>query len=276
MNYGVPLELLESLKDSSHKFFNLSPEEKSLFSSEVMSASTKVMYGTSFVPEKEKTLEWRDFLSLGYTTDEDALRYWPNQCMKETLEYLKLSSKVVRDIVEVLIENLGVKLEKSRIEILCCMKQIQLNYYPQCPNPDLTVGVGRHSDIGAITVLLQDNIGGLYAKYDNEHNNDEEWLEIPPIPGALVIFIGDTIEILSNGKYKSSEHRVKTRSTKSRVSVALFNFPKPTEKIGPLEELVKKDGVARYKQVVFQDYMNNFFANTHHGKESSLDFAKST
>ncbi|MED6159379.1 Scopoletin 8-hydroxylase [Stylosanthes scabra] len=138
---------------------------------------------------------------------------------------------MVRDIVEVLIENLGVKLEESRIEVLYSMKQIQLNYYPPCPNPDLTVGVGRHSDIGAITVLLQDDIGGLYAK----HNNDEEWLEIPPIPGALVIFIGDTIEILSNGKYKSAEHRVRTTSTKSRVSVALFYFPKPTEKIGPLE-----------------------------------------
>ncbi|KAL1325970.1 hypothetical protein AAHE18_13G196500 [Arachis hypogaea] len=253
VNHGVPLELLESLKDSSHRFFNLSPKEKSLFCPGV-SPSTKVKYATSFAPEKETTLEWRDYISMGYTTDQDALQYWPNQCKEAALDYLKSASKLVRDILEVLIESLEVKVQESIVDIHS----------------------GRHSDIGAITVLLQDDIGGLHVKLDEDNNNNHrEWLEIPPIPGALVINIGDTIEILSNGKYKSAEHVVRT-SNKSRVSVALFNFPKPTLKIGPLEELVKKHGVARYRVVLFQDYMNNFFANTHHGKESSLDFAKST
>ncbi|KAL1364589.1 scopoletin 8-hydroxylase [Arachis hypogaea] len=281
VNHGVPLELLESLKDSSHRFFNLSPKEKSLFCPGV-SPSTKVKYATSFAPEKETTLEWRDSISLGYTTDQDALQYWPNQCKEAALDYLKSASKLVRDILEVLIESLEVKVEESIVDIHSGMKVVKMNYYPSCPNPDLTLGVGPHSDVGAITVLLQDDIGGLYVKLDednnnnnNNNNNQKEWLEIPPIPGALVINIGDTIEILSNGKYKSAEHAVRT-SSKSRVSVALFNFPKPTLKIGPLEELVKKDGVARYRRVLFQDYMNNFFTNTHHGKESSLDFAKST
>ncbi|KAL1340195.1 hypothetical protein AAHE18_U100000 [Arachis hypogaea] len=274
VNHGIPLELLESLKDSAHKFFNLSPEEKSLFYPGV-SPSTKVKYGTSFAPEKEKALEWKDYISMGYTDDHDALQYWPNECKEVALDYLKLSSTMVRDIVEMLIENLGVRVEESRIEGIIGMKMVNMNYYPLCPNPDLTVGVGRHSDMGTITVLLQDGIGGLYVKLDehNNNHNDVEWLEVPPIPGALVINIGDTIQILSNGKYKSAEHRVRTTSTESRVSIPVFIFPKPTEKIGPLEELVKKEGVARYREVMFQDYMNNFFANAHHGKKS-LEFAK--
>ncbi|MED6159380.1 Scopoletin 8-hydroxylase [Stylosanthes scabra] len=274
VNHGVPLELLESLKDSAHKFFSLSAEEKCLFSPGV-SPSTKVKYGTSFVPDKEKALEWKDYISMGYTNDEDALQYWPNQCKEVALDYLKLSSKMVRKIVEILIENLGVKLEESRIEGLLGTKLVNMNYYPPCPNPELTVGIGRHSDTG-ITVLLQDHIGGLYVKLDKDDNNNNHggWFEIPPIPGVLVIIIGDIFQILSNGKYKSVEHRVRT-STESRVSIALFNSPKPTEKIGPVEELVKKDGVAYYREVLFQDYINNYFTHAHYGK-NSLDFAKST
>ncbi|MED6186782.1 hypothetical protein PIB30_070074 [Stylosanthes scabra] len=273
LNHGVPLELLESLKNSAHKFFSLSPEEKCLFCPGV-SPSSKVKYGTSFVPEKEKALEWKDYISMGYTTEEDALRYWPNQCKEVALDYLKLSTKMVREIVEILIENLGAKLEESRIEGLLGTKLVNMNYYPPCPNPDLTVGIGRHSDTG-ITVLLQDHIGGLYVKLDEDDNNNHGgWFEIPPFSGALVIIIGDIFQILSNGKYKSVEHRVRT-STESRVSIALFNSPKSTEKIGPLENLLKKDGVAYYREVVFQDYINNYFANAHYGK-NSLDFAKST
>lgn len=112
------------------------------------------------------------------------------------LEYLKLSTKMVREIVEALIGKLGVSLKDSKMEGLLGMKMVNMNYYPACPNPEVTVGVGRHSDMGAITVLLQDGIGGLYVKVDQQNDADKaEWLEIPPIPGALVINIGDTLQV---------------------------------------------------------------------------------
>ncbi|XP_020205348.1 scopoletin 8-hydroxylase [Cajanus cajan] len=273
VNHGVPLELLESLKDAAHTFFNLPPEKKVVYCTGV-SPSPKVKYGTSFVPEKEKALEWKDYISMVYNSDKEAIQYWPNQCKEFALEYLKLSSKMVRDIVEILIGKLGVVIEDSKVESLLGMKMVNMNYYPACPNPELTVGVGRHSDMGAITVLLQDGIGGLYVKVEEENDAGKgEWLEIPPIPGALVINIGDTLQILSNGKFKSAEHRVRATSTQSRVSVPVFTAPIATERIGPLPEVVKKDGLALYREVVFQDYMNNFFGNAHAGKKS-LDFAR--
>ena len=113
------------------------------------------------------------------------------------LEYLKLSTKMARDIVEILVGNLGVKLDDTKIEGLLGMRMVNMNYYPACPNPELTVGVGRHSDMGTITVLLQDGIGGLYVKVEEEYKGSGkgEWLEIPPIPGALVINMGDTIQV---------------------------------------------------------------------------------
>lgn len=82
-----------------------------------------------------------------------------------------------------------------------------------------------------------------------------------------------TCKILSNGKYKSAEHRTTTTSTRARVSVPLFILPIATERIGPLPEAVKNDGFAQYREVAMQDYTKNFFGNAHQGNKT-LDFAR--
>lgn len=74
VNHGVPVELLESLKDAAHNFFAQTPEKKAIY------RSPPVKYGTSFAPEKEKALEWKDYISMAYTSDSDALQYWPMEC----------------------------------------------------------------------------------------------------------------------------------------------------------------------------------------------------
>lgn len=274
MNHGVPVELLESLKDAANNFFGQPPEKKAVYRKGV-SPSPLVTYGTSFVPDKEKALEWKDYISMRYTTDAEALEYWPQECKDVALEYLRTSIKMVRKVLEILIGKLGVTLDDSKIDCLIGLKLVNMNFYPTCPNPELTVGVGRHSDMGILTVLLQDDIGGLYVKTEEEMDGKRkgDWLEIPPVPGALVINVGDTLQILSNGRYKSAEHRVRTTRTKSRVSIPIFTVPKPTERIGPLPQVVERDGVARYREFIFEEYMNNFFSNAHDGKKS-LDFAK--
>ncbi|KAK3218405.1 hypothetical protein Dsin_012375 [Dipteronia sinensis] len=273
VNHEVPIELLEKLKDTTHSFFGQAPEKKAVYRKGA-SPSPLVKYGTSFVPEMEKALEWKDYISMTYTTDAEALQNWPKECKEVALEYLKTSVKIVRKLMEVLLENLGAKPDDAKIDDLIGLKMVNMNFYPTCPDPELTVGVGRHSDLGSLTVLLQDGIGGLYVKVEEDIENvakKGEWVEIPPIDGALVINIGDTLQILSNGKYKSAEHRVRTTNTQSRVSVPVFTMPKPSEKIGPLPELVEREG-AQFREVVFQDYMNNFFSNAHDGKKS-LHFA---
>ncbi|XP_022718084.1 feruloyl CoA ortho-hydroxylase 1-like [Durio zibethinus] len=274
VNHAVPVDLLESLKDTAHNFFSLPPERKAVYRSEV-SPTPLVKYGTSFVPEKEKALEWKDYISMQYTNDAEALEHWPVEIRDVALEFLRTSINMVRKLLEVLLGNLGVKPEDSMIDVLIDKKMVNMNYYPTCPDPDLTIGVGRHSDMGTLTVLLQDGIGGLYVKIeeDADFGKKGEWVEIPPIPGALVINVGDMLQILSNGKYRSAEHRVRTTSTKSRVSIPIFTIPKPTQKIAPLPQVVKKDGIALYREFVLIDYMKNFFGNAHDGKKS-LDFAK--
>ncbi|GLT81103.1 hypothetical protein SLA2020_525070 [Shorea laevis] len=249
VNHGLPSELLESLKESAHAFFGQPPEKKAVYRKD-------------------------DYISMKYTNDTDALQYWPNECRKVALEYVKTSTNMVRKLMEILIGHLGAKLDDSMIDALIGSKMVNMNFYPSCPNPKLTVGVGRHSDMGTLTVLLQDGIGGLYVKVEEDVDfaTKGEWVEIPPLPGALVINVGDTLQILSNGKYKSAEHRVRTTSASSRVSIPVFTMPKLSVKVAPLPEMIEKDGMARYREVVFADYMKTFFGNAHEGKKS-LDFA---
>ncbi|XWS10265.1 hypothetical protein CRYUN_Cryun39dG0060700 [Craigia yunnanensis] len=213
---------------------------------------------------------------MAYTNDDEALQHWPVECSDVALQYLNTSRDMVRKLLEALIGNLGVELDDSEIDAFIGKKMVNMNFYPTCPNPELIVGVGRHSDMGTLTILLQDGIGGLYVKVPEDVDMEKKgaWVEIPPVPGALVINIGDMLQILSNGRYKSAEHRVRTTSTKSRVSIPIFTSPQPTQKIAPFPQVVEKDGVARYREFVFADYMNSFFGNAHDGKKS-LEFAKS-
>ncbi|KAH7863275.1 hypothetical protein Vadar_015585 [Vaccinium darrowii] len=296
VNHGVPIQLLESLKDSAHRFFGQPAEKKAVYLKGV-SPSPLVKYATSFAPDCEKSLEWRDYISMAYTTDGDALNHWPNHCKEVALEYVKTTRRMVEKIMEVLIGHLlGVTADEDEYQsrvaelvgALTDVRGVNMNFYPRCPNPDLTVGVGRHCDPGTLTVLLQDGIGGLYVKLEEEDEQDHQhkdkatagikqpqWMEVPPIPGALVINVGDVLEIISNGRYKSAEHRVRTTSIQSRVSILLFTTPPHTHKIGPLPQLVDRDGAARYRDLVFLDYFSNYFTNAHKGKKA-LDYAKIT
>lgn len=71
---------------------------------------------------------------------------------------------------------------------------IRLNHYPPCPTPHLALGVGRHKDAGALTVLAQDDVEGLEVK----RNSDGEWIRVKPIPNAFIINVADIIQVPSS------------------------------------------------------------------------------
>ncbi|KAL6195034.1 hypothetical protein ACLB2K_030656 [Fragaria x ananassa] len=273
LNHGVPIEVLEHVKEATHKFFELPAGEKCKFSKEY-SPSNNVRFGTSFSPEAEKALEWKDWLSLFYVSEDEASAHWPPACKAEVLEYMKRTDILIKRLLEILMKRLNVTdIDKTKEALLMGSKRINLNYYPVCPNPELTVGVGRHSDVSTLTVLLQDYIGGLYVRAGTTTDEDS-WVHVPPLEGSLVINIGDALQIMSNGKYKSVEHRVVANGSKTRISVPIFVNPRPSDVIGPLPEVLGSSGEkALYKQVLYSDYVKHFFRKAHDGK-STVDFAK--
>jgi isopenicillin N synthase-like dioxygenase len=96
-------------------------------------------------------------------------------------------------------------------------------------NSDETLwGVGEHTDYGLLTILKQDDVGGLQIKVNSQ------WIDAPYIPNTFVCNIGDMLEILTKGLFKSTPHRVLNTSGKSRLSFPFFFDPSFSAKIVPL------------------------------------------
>ncbi|XP_019155677.1 PREDICTED: feruloyl CoA ortho-hydroxylase 1-like [Ipomoea nil] len=269
VNHGVPLEVLEEVKAATYRFFRQAAEEKNKHSKD-NSPSNNVRYGTSFTPQAEKALEWKDYLSLFYVSDEEAAALWPSACRGEALTFMRNCDAVIKRLLKSLMKGLNVtEIDGTKESLLMGSKRINMNYYPKCPNPELTVGVGRHSDVSTLTILLQDQIGGLYVR----KLDSDTWVHVPPINGAIVINVGDALQIMSNGRYKSIEHRVIANGSNNRISVPIFVNPRPNDIIGPLPELLESGEKAVYKNVLYSDYVKHFFRKAHDGKET-VDFAK--
>ncbi|KAF1001859.1 hypothetical protein AG4045_002166, partial [Apium graveolens] len=101
--------------------------------------------------------------------------------INEVLEFMKKSEFVIKWVLKALMQRLKVEID-SRESLLMGSKRINLNYYPICPNPELAVGVSRHSDASTFTFLLQDSIGGLYVQ---KMGKESAWIYVPPISGSV-------------------------------------------------------------------------------------------
>ncbi|GMG99969.1 hypothetical protein Nepgr_001809 [Nepenthes gracilis] len=255
INHGIPEEVLAEVQAAAHRFFEMPTEEKVKFKRDACGGGIAKL-GTSFSPGKEKVMEWKDYLSLEYFSDETAATDWPSICKK---------------IYDVLLKGLNLKgFDKSKELLMMSTFAINFNYYPSCPNPELTVGVGRHSDGSALTVLLQDDVGGLFVRAPD----GSSWIHVPPTKGALVINIGDMVQLLSNGRYKSIEHKVVANPTKTRVSIAIFINPALQQVVAPLPELLESTGEKPlYREILFLDYFKYFFSKGHDGK-ATIEWAK--
>ena len=103
-------------------------------------------------------------------------------------------------------------------------------HYPPSPAESGGWGVGEHTDYGLVTLLAQDDRGGLQVAAP------EGWIDAPPIPGALVCNIGDMLDRLTGGWYRSTPHRVRNLSGQSRLSFPFFLDPGFAAEVPPLPE----------------------------------------
>ncbi|XAR50834.1 Flavonol synthase [Bertholletia excelsa] len=253
VNHGVSHELMNQAREAWREFFQLPLEEKQLYAN---SPATYEGYGSRLGVEKGIKLDWSDYFFLHYLPrslrDENKWPRLPLSCREVTAEYGNQLIGLCVELMKALSVNLG--LEEDYLhnafggddEIGACMR---VNFYPKCPQPDLTLGLSSHSDPGGMTLLLSDDhVSGLQVR------RGDRWITIKPIPNAFIVNIGDQLQILSNATYKSVEHRVVVNSVKDRLSLAFFYNPNGNILVRPAKELVSKEKPALYPAMTFNNY----------------------
>lgn len=252
INHGVSHELMDKAREVWYRFFHQPMEVKQGYAN---SPKTYEGYGSRLGIEKGAILDWGDYYFLHYLPcslkDHNKWPAVPFDLREVIDEYSKQVVKFCGSLVKILSKNLGLKEDLLQNafggkDFGACLR---VNFYPRCPQPELTLGLSSHSDPGGLTVLLPDeNVAGLQVR------RNEEWITVKPASHAFIVNIGDQMQVLSNAIYKSVEHRVIVNSDKERISLAFFYNPKSDLLIGPAKELVTPDRPAQYPAMTFDEY----------------------
>nr|ACH73180.1 leucoanthocyanidin dioxygenase [Chrysanthemum x morifolium] len=258
VNHGISGDLINRVKDAGERFFDQPVEEKEKYSNDI--ASGKIQgYGSKLANNACGQLEWEDyFFHLVFPEEKRDLTVWPStpsDYIPATAEYARQLRALTTKILSVL--SLGLGLEEGRLEnevggLEELILQFKINYYPKCPQPELALGVEAHTDVSALTFILHNMVPGLQLFYDGK------WVTAKCVPDSIIMHIGDTLEILSNGKYKSILHRGLVNKEKVRISWAVFCEP-PKEKIilKPLPETVSEENPPLFPPRTFHQHMEH-------------------
>lgn len=255
VNHGVPADLIDAVWAETHAFFARPAAEKRLLCRS--RGNPWGYYDSELTKNRRDRKEVFDFTSDGADPIYGANNRWPatGGRFRETMtDYLEAVTVLSLDLLDAMADGLG--LPRGYLRPFFTPKHtgfVRLNHYPvddlhadDARPADL--GVHHHSDAGALTVLLQDEVGGLQV------HRDGEWHDVPPLPGAFVINTADMLQVWSNDRYRAPVHRVVAMRERDRYSLPFFFNPAAGCEVRPLEDLVTPDDPPRYRPVDWAEF----------------------
>ncbi|CAK7339807.1 unnamed protein product [Dovyalis caffra] len=259
INHGVSENLMQDVLKVANEFFQLPADDKDRFYSEDPRQSCRLYTSIDYV--QEKVHYWRDNLRHPCHPLQEHVQFWPEKPTQYREVIGKYSIEVRRIslfLLDLICKGLG--LESGYFENeLSQVQSMTINHYPPCPDPSLTLGLPKHSDVGLLTILLQGDIPGLQVLKDGQ------WLAVEPLPNAFVVNIGHVLQIISNGRLKSAEHRVVTNPKVARTTVGSFILPSPDSYIESAKALTNNCYPQLYRTFVYKDFLHAYIADTSNG-----------
>ncbi|WVY95220.1 hypothetical protein V8G54_034308, partial [Vigna mungo] len=268
VNHGISIELMDTVEKLTKEHYKKTMEQR--FKEMVANK------GLESVQSEINDLDWEStfflrHLPVSNVSENTDLDEDYRKIMKQFAEELE---KLAEHLLDLLCENLG--LEKGYLKKVFYGSKgpnfgTKVSNYPPCPTPDLIKGLRAHTDAGGIILLFQDDkVSGLQLL------KDDQWIDVPPMRHSIVINLGDQLEVITNGKYKSVMHRVIAQTDGTRMSLASFYNPGDDAVISPAPALVKESDETSqvYPKFVFNDYMKLYAGLKFQAKEPRFEAMK--
>ncbi|KAH7314860.1 hypothetical protein KP509_21G024600 [Ceratopteris richardii] len=264
VNHGVPAELLNNVREKALELFSLPPSTKMRA---LRRDGSFEGFGKAPISKFFDSLMWSEgFTMMGYPTSsisDTTSKLCPdgNNKFRGVFEEFDCAARrVAGRLLRVIMAGLGVRhgdeeqhdVEKESVT----RSALQLNYYAPCDQAHMTMGLPAHTDSTCLTLLHQGLVPGLEVL----HPSRCSWTPVPPLsaaPSSLVVHVGDMLQVISNGKYKSIVHRAIVNKTKARLSIVSLCFPSSNATIAPSEAAVgtSKGGRSLYKPFKWEEFM---------------------
>lgn len=255
-NHGIDESVIQSTYRHMDEFFNL-PLIKKMSTKRTVGGRSSG-YSGAHADRYASKLPWKETFSFIYDhagrSDLDVVDYIKSTLGEDYEEagivyknYCEEMKSLTLTIFELLAMSLGVDRFYYRKFFEDGYSLMRGNKYPSCKDANLTFGTGPHFDPNALTILHQDQVGGLEVFADNK------WKTIAPHSDAFVVNIGDTFMALCNGKYKSCQHRAVVNKERARRSLVFFVNPKEDKVVSP-PPLQDVGSIRHYPDFTWSDF----------------------
>ncbi|KAL6662088.1 hypothetical protein ACP70R_001472 [Stipagrostis hirtigluma subsp. patula] len=252
----------QRMKDNIVQFFSLPLESKKTVA---VRENGFEGFGHHYSRSSQK-LDWAESLILITKPVHDrTMELWPTKppTFGHAIEdYSVEMTNLAMRLLGFMAADLGVEQEVLRGAFSGKRQSMAFHYYPPCRHPEKVMGIIPHTDGLGLTLLLHlDDTPGLQIRKDGR------WFPVRPLPEAFVVNIGDILDVLTNGTYRSVEHRVLPDAKRGRTTIVVFQGASVRGLVAPLPEFLNEGKAARYKSLRLADYIKGNFKALHEGTQ---------
>ncbi|XP_048230073.1 gibberellin 2-beta-dioxygenase 8 isoform X1 [Ricinus communis] len=246
VNHGISREILEKMRSEQVKLFKQPFYQKSKEDKFLKFSAGTYRWGTPTATCLSQ-LSWSEAFHIPMTDISASNGFTTFSSTME--QFATTVANLAQKLAGILAEKLDRKSTFFEENCLPSTCYLRLNRYPPCPIPVEVCGLMPHTDSDFLTILHQDQVGGLQLV------KDRKWFAVKPNPEALIINIGDLFQAWSNDVYKSVQHRVVTNPGVERFSTAYFFCPSYDTEIesGCEPSVYKKFSFQEYREQVQKD-----------------------